>query len=168
MTCNGKGGTVFLFPPSLQISKIMSTVDFTPEKNNGPQRLTRGQRRLERLFKMAGKYALTSKKGYSHYRDALDFMQDDAGMMEALFRTLDCSWTEGLAEIQRACNYYIMYGGCSREEKERVGWAMGKWMVMAAKIGSFSRLISEKLYYYEQIGSELEEIMRIRAKNAMV
>ncbi len=146
----------------------MSTVDFTPEKNNGPQRLTRGQRRLERLFKMAGKYALTSKKGYSHYRDALDFMQDDAGMMEALFRTLDCSWTEGLAEIQRACNYYIMYGGCSREEKERVGWAMGKWMVMAAKIGSFSRLISEKLYYYEQIGSELEEIMRIRAKNAMV
>ena len=41
-------------------------------------------------------------------------------------------------------------------------------MVMAAKIGSFIRLISEKLYYYEQIGSELEEIMRIRAKNAMV
>lgn len=117
---------------------------------------------------MAGKYALTSKKGYSHYRDALDFMQDEAGMMETLFRTLDCSWTDGLAEIQRACNYYIMNGGCSREEKERVGWAMGKWMVMAAKIGSFSRLISEKLYYYEQIGSKLEEIMRIRAKNAMV
>jgi len=32
---NGKGGTVFLFPPSLQISKIMSTVALTPEKNKG-------------------------------------------------------------------------------------------------------------------------------------
>ena len=38
---------------------------------------------------------------------------------------------------------------------------------MAAKIEVFSRLISEKLYYYEQIGSELEEIMMIKAKNAV-
>ena len=43
----------------------------------------------------------------------------------------------GLAEIQRACHYYIIHGGCSQEEKERVGWAIGKWTVMAAKIGSF-------------------------------
>lgn len=35
MLSNGKGGTVFLFPPSLQISKIMSTVALTPEKNKG-------------------------------------------------------------------------------------------------------------------------------------
>lgn len=38
---------------------------------------------------------------------------------------------------------------------------------MAAKIELFSRLISEKLYYYEQISSELEEIMMIKAKNAV-
>ena len=116
---------------------------------------------------MAGKYALTSKKNYSHYRDVLDFMQDDAGMMETLFRTLERSWTDGLAEIQRACHYYIIHGGCSQEEQERVGRAIRKWTVMAAKIEVFSRLISEKLYYYEQIGSELEEIMRKRAKKAM-
>ena len=82
------------FPPSLQISKVMSTVDLTPEKNNGPQRLTKSQRRLERLLKMAGKHALTSKKNYSHYKNVLDFIQDDAGMMETLFRTLECSWTD--------------------------------------------------------------------------
>lgn len=145
----------------------MSTVDLTPKKNNGPQRLTKGQRRLKRLFKMAGKHALESKKDYAHYRDVLDFMQDDAGIMETLFRTLECSWTEGLAELQRACHYYIIHGGCSEEEKERVGWAIGRWTVMAAEIGSFSQLISEKLYYYEQIGSELEEIMMIKAKNAV-
>lgn len=145
----------------------MGTVDLTPEKNNGPQHLTKGQRRLERLFKMAGKYALTSKKNYSHYRDVLDFMQDDAGMMETLFRTLERSWTDGLAEIQRACHYYIIHGGCSQEEQEQVSRAIRKWTVMAAKIEVFSRLISEKLYYYEQIGSELEEIMMIKAKNAV-
>lgn len=145
----------------------MSTVEMTPEKNNGPQRLTKGQRRLERLLKMAGKHALKSKKDYAHYRDVLDFMQDDAGMMETLFRTLECSWTDGLAEIQRACHYYIIHGECSQEEKERVGWAIGRWTVMAAKIGSFSRLISEKLYYYEQIGSGLEEIRMIKAENAV-
>lgn len=145
----------------------MSTVALTPEKNNGPQRLTKSQMRLERLLKMAGKHALTSKKNYSHYRNVLDFMQDDAGMMETLFRTLECSWTDGLAEIQRACHYYIIHNGCSQEEKEKVGWAIGRWTVMAAKIELFSRLISEKLYYYEQINSELEEIMRIKAKNAM-
>lgn len=72
----------------------MSTVEMTPEKNNGPQRLTKSQRRLERLFEMAGKHALTSKKNYSHYRDVLDFMQDDVGMMETLLRTLECSWTD--------------------------------------------------------------------------
>ncbi len=146
----------------------MSTVDFTPEKNNGPQRLTKDLQRLKKLFKMAGKHALASKKNDANYTDALDFMQDDAGMMETLFRTLECSWTDGLMELQRACSYYIIHGGCSQEEKERVGWAMGRWMMMAAKIGSFSRLISEKLYYYEQIGSELEEIRMIRAKNTMV
>ena len=112
----------------------MSTVDLTPEKNNGPQRLTKSQRRLERLLKMAGKHALTSKKNYSHYKNVLDFIQDDAGMMETLFRTLECSWTDwrkfkGLV--------IIIHGGCSQEEKERVGWAIGKWTVMAAKIGSF-------------------------------
>ena len=57
----------------------MSTVDLTPEKNNGPQRLTKSQRRLERLLKMAGKHALTSKKNYSHYKNVLDFMQDEEG-----------------------------------------------------------------------------------------
>ena len=130
----------------------MSTVDLTPEKNNGPQRLTKSQRRLERLLKMAGKHALTSKKNYSHYKNVLDFIQDDAGMVE----------------IQRACHYYIIHNGSSsQEEKEQVGWAIGKWTVMAAKIELFSRLISEKLYYYEQINSELEEIMRIKAKNAV-
>ena len=72
----------------------MSTVDLTPEKNNGPQRLTKSQRLLERLLKMAGKHALTSKKNYSHYKNVLDFIQDDAGMMETLFRTLECSWTD--------------------------------------------------------------------------
>ena len=72
----------------------MSTVDLTPEKNNGPQRLTKSQRRLERLLKMAGKHALTSKKNYSHYKNVLDFIQDDAGMMETLFRTLECSLTD--------------------------------------------------------------------------
>ena len=46
-------------------------------------------------------------------------------------------FVDGLAEIQRACHYYIIHGGCSQEEKERVGWAIGKWTVMAAKIGSF-------------------------------
>ena len=76
-------------------------------------------------------------------------------------------FVDGLAEIQRACHYYIIHGGCSQEGKERVGWAIGKWTVMAAKIELFSRLISEKLYYYEQISSELEEIMRIKAKNAV-
>ena len=146
----------------------MSTVALTPEKNNGPQRLTKGQRRLKRLLKMAGKHALASKEKCSHYRNVLDFMQDDAGMMETLLRTLECSWTDGLAEIQRACHYYIIHNGCSQEEKERVGWAIGRWTVMAAKIGSFGQLISEKLYYYEQISSELEEIVRIKAKNAMV
>ena len=69
----------------------MSTVDLTPEKNNGPQRLTKSQRRLERLLKMAGKHALASKKNYSNYRDVLDFMQDDTGMMETLLGTLECS-----------------------------------------------------------------------------
>ena len=111
----------------------MSTVDLTPEKNNGPQRLTKSQRRLERLLKMAGKHALTSKKNYSHYKNVLDFIQDDAGNVvpdAGLF-------VDGLAEIQRACHYYIIHGGCSQEEKERVGWAIGKWTVMAAKIGSF-------------------------------
>lgn len=146
----------------------MSTIDFTPEKNNGPQRLTKDQQRLKKLFKMAGKHALASKKNYANYNDSLDFMQDDVGMMETLFRTLECSWTDGLAEIQRACHYYIIHGGCSQEEKERVGWAIRKWTVMAAKIGSFSRLISEKLYYYEQTGSELEEIRMIRAKNMAI
>ena len=146
----------------------MSTVDLTPEKNNGPQRLTKSQRRLERLLKMAGKHALTSKKNYSHYKNVLDFIHDDAGMMETLFRTLACSWTDGLVEIQRACHYYIIHNGSSsQEEKEQVGWAIRKWTVMAAKIELFSRLISEKLYYYEQINSELEEIMRIKAKNAV-
>lgn len=145
----------------------MSTVALTPEKKNGPQRLTKSQRRLERLLKMAGKHALASKKNYSNYRDVLDFMQDDAGMMETLLGTLECSWTDGLAEIQKACHYFIIHGGCSQEEKERVGWAIGKWTVMAAKIGSFGHLISEKLYYYEQISSELEEIMMIKAKNAV-
>ena len=101
----------------------MSTVDLTPEKNNGPQRLTKSQRRLERLLKMAGKHALTSKKNYSNYRDVLDFMQDDTGMMETLLGTLECSWTD--------------WRKFSQEEKERVGWAIGKWTVMAAKIGSF-------------------------------
>ena len=134
---------------------------------NGPQRLTKDQKRLKKLFKMAGKHALQSKKDCSHYTDVLDFMQDEAGMMETLFRTLECSWTDGLVELQRACNYYIIHGRCSREEKEKVGWAIGRWMIIAAKIGSFSRLISEKLYYYEQIGSELEEIMLIRAKNTV-
>jgi len=87
---------------------------------------------------MAGKHALTSKKNYSHYKNVLDFMQDDAGMMETLFRTLACSWTDGLVEIQRACHYYIIHNGSSsQEEKEQVGWAIGKWTVMAAKIGSF-------------------------------
>lgn len=145
----------------------MGTVDLTPEKNNGPQRLTKGQRRLKRLFKIAGKHALESKKEYGSYRDVLDFMQDDAGIMETLFETLECSWTDGLAELQRACNYYIIHAGYSEEEKERVGWAIAKWTVLAAKIGSFSRLISEKLYYYEQINSELEEIRMIKAKNAV-
>lgn len=115
----------------------MSTVEMTPEKNNGLQRLTKDQQRLKKLFKMAGKHALASKKDYVNYNDSLDFMQDDVGMMETLFRTLECSWTDGLAEIQRACHYYIIHGGCSQEEKERVGWAIGKWTVMAAKIGSF-------------------------------
>ena len=55
-------------------------------------------------------------------------------------------FVDGLAEIQRACHYYIIHGGCSQEEKD---------------------LISEKLYYYEQISSELEEIMMIKAKNAV-
>ena len=59
-------------------------------------------------------------------------------------------FVDGLAEIQRACHYYIIHGGCSQEEKER-----------------FGHLISEKLYYYEQISSELEEIMMIKAKNAV-
>ena len=83
-------------PPwgALMCPKVMSTVDLTPEKNNGPQRLTKSQRRLERLLKMAGKHALTSKKNYSHYKNVLDFIQDDAGMMETLFRTLACSWTD--------------------------------------------------------------------------
>lgn len=94
MLSNGKGGTVFLFPPSLQISKVMSTVDLTPEKNNGPQRLTKSQKRLARLFKITGKHALASKKNYSNYRDVLDFIQDDTGMMETLLGTLECSWTD--------------------------------------------------------------------------
>ena len=46
-------------------------------------------------------------------------------------------FVDGLAEIQRACHYYIIHGGCSQEEKERGGWAIGKSTVMAAKIGSF-------------------------------
>lgn len=145
----------------------MSTVALTPEKNNGPQRLTKGQRRQKRLFEMAGKHALQSRKDYAGYSDVLDFMEDDAGIMETLFETLECSWTDGLAELQRACHYYIIHGGCSQKEKERVGWAIGRWTVMAAKIGSFGHLISEKLYYYEQISSELEEIMMIKAKNAV-
>lgn len=116
----------------------MSTVDLTPEKNNGPQRLTKSQKRLARLFKITGKHALASKKNYSNYRDVLDFMQDDTGMMETLLGTLACSWTDGLVEIQRACHYYIIHNGSSsQEEKEQVGWAIGKWTVMAAKIGSF-------------------------------
>ena len=57
-------------------------------------------------------------------------MQDDTGMMETLLGTLECSWTDwrkfkGLVII------------ISFMEKERVGWAIGKWTVMAAKIGSF-------------------------------
>lgn len=72
----------------------MSTVEMTPEKNNGSQRLTKSQRRLERLLKMAGKHALASKKNYANYTDALDFMQDDAGMMETLLGMLECSWTD--------------------------------------------------------------------------
>ena len=72
----------------------MSTVDLTPEKNNGPQRLTKSQKRLARLFKITGKHALASKKNYSNYRDVLDFMQDDTGMMETLLGTLECSWTD--------------------------------------------------------------------------
>lgn len=43
---------------------------------------------------MAGKHALASKKNYSNYRDVLDFMQDDTGMMETLLGTLECSWTD--------------------------------------------------------------------------
>ena len=106
--------------------------------------------------------------GRDFFSQTLDFMQDDAGMMETLFRTLACSWTDGLVEIQRACHYYIIHNGSSsQEEKEQVGWAIRKWTVMAAKIELFSRLISEKLYYYEQISSELEEIMMIKAKNAV-
>ena len=66
----------------------MSTVDLTPEKNNGPQRLTKSQKRLARLFKITGKHALASKKNYSN------FMQDDTGMMETLLGTLECSWTD--------------------------------------------------------------------------
>jgi len=47
-------------------------------------------------------------------------------------------FVDGLAEIQRACHYYIIHNGSSsQEEKEQVGWAIGKWTVMAAKIGSF-------------------------------
>ncbi len=117
---------------------------------------------------MAGRYALESRRDFSRYTDVLDFMQDDAGVMEELFRTLECSWSDGLAELQRACHYYMIHGGCSQEEKERVGWAIGKWTVMAARIGMFTQFISEKLYYYERMGCELEEVMRIRAKNAMV
>lgn len=146
----------------------MGTVEMRPKRNNGPQRLTRGQRRLERLFKMAGRYALESRRDFSRYTDVLDFMQDDAGVMEELFRTLECSWSDGLAELQRACHYYMIHGGCSQEEKEQVGWAIGRWTVMAARIGMFTQFISEKLYYYERMGCELEEVMMIRAKNEMV
>ena len=95
----------------------MSTVDLTPEKNNGPQRLTKSQRRLERLLKMAGKHALTSKKNYSHYKNVLDFIQDDAGMMETLFRTLECSTggnSKGLSLLYHS--WRVQPGG------ERTGW----------------------------------------------
>lgn len=37
---------------------------------------------------------MASKKNYSNYRDVLDFMQDDTGMMETLLGTLECSWTD--------------------------------------------------------------------------
>ena len=94
----------------------MSTVDLTPEKNNGPQRLTKSQRRLERLLKMAGKHALTSKKNYSHYKNVLDFIQDDAGMMETLFRTLECSWTDWRKFKLLYHSWRVQPGG------ERTGW----------------------------------------------
>ncbi len=98
----------------------MSTVALTPEKNNGPQRLTKSQRRLERLLKMAGKHALTSKKIIHITRMCWIFIQDDAGMMETLFRTLACSWTDW-RKFKGACHYYIIHGGCS-QGGERTGW----------------------------------------------
>ena len=75
---------------------------------------------------------MASKKNYSNYRDVLDFMQDDTGMMETLLGTLECSWTDW-RKFKGLCHYYIIHGGCSQEEKERVGWAIGKWTVMAGK-----------------------------------
>ena len=117
----------------------MSTVDLTPEKNNGPQRLTKSQKRLARLFKITGKHALASKKNYSNYRDVLDFMQDDTGMMETLLGTLECSWTDWRKFKGLVIIISFMAGGARGGKKGvgGVGWAIGKWTVMAAKIGSF-------------------------------
>ena len=52
---------------------------------------------------------------------------------------------------------------------ERAGWlGYQKMDGNGGKNQMFSRLISGKLYYYEQTGSELEEIRMIRAKNMAI
>ena len=144
----------------------MSTVDLTPEKNNGPQRLTKSQRRLERLKKMAGKHALTSKKNYSHYKNVLDFIQDDAGMMETLFRTLACSWTDW-RKFKGLVIIISFMAGAARRRKNGLAGLSENGREWRQKSDRFGHLISEKLYYCEQISSELEEIMMIKAKNAV-
>ena len=59
---------------------------------------------------------MASKKNYSNYRDVLDFMQDDTGMMETLLGTLECSWTDWRKFKGLVIIISFMAGG------ERTGW----------------------------------------------
>ena len=99
---------------------------------------------------------MASKKNYSNYRDVLDFMQDDTGMMETLLGTLECSWTDWRKFKGLVIIISFMAGAARRRKNGLAGLS-----------DRFGHLISEKLYYYEQISSELEEIMMIKAKNAV-
>lgn len=137
----------------------MVTVDLKNEGQGDKQRgLTRSEKQLKKFFRKEAKYSLKSRREYACYPDLLDFLTEDAGMMETFLGILQHTCSLDIKELHIACHYYFIYAECNAKEKERVGEILAGISSLLHGITLFNHFIAEKLYHYERLNYELSEI----------
>lgn len=141
----------------------MDTVAFNTVKNN--QELTNDEKELVRYFSAHAKYCMKSKETFATFNAPLDFLLDNAGVMSNLFSTLERSWGFGLKELQTACIFYSENAKCSSQEKANVIAALSNWLIFTTEIATFSRIISEKAFYYQELEDKLLELINKNQAN---